>query len=378
MLPIIYPDDLDAFKKAYRKIFEVPSLQKRYDAIWKSSNSINIRNLKIENIITGDFNALVLIATAFRAEKLSSTQNQELKELFDYDSSQPKIADFFVKYNIELKLSTCYFCNIDFINAFTDFSDYSSYQDFLNHANKSDLEKIPGIGNTLSEKILKVRRVLKSEEELSLAKVKSISGVGPQIIKSIKSLCASSTANHFTLDHLIDKASFPILALSLFNLVPCCYSCNSKFKKSAELIDINNNNCAKVSPTSKDFDFHKKNKFKLFYKARTNSFTHINKLEDFTLRLVGDTQDKQYESYIDIFKLNARYRAHKVDVLDLVSKISRYSPKKINQISELLGVEEKQVYEDIIGTSLKNGELNEKPKTKLLRDISENIKGFNE
>lgn len=37
-----------------------------------------------------------------------------------------------------------------------------------------------------------------------------------------------------TLDHFYDKASYPHLALSLYNLVPACYSCNSSLKGSAD------------------------------------------------------------------------------------------------------------------------------------------------
>ncbi|MCU5002924.1 hypothetical protein OCD70_22960 [Bacillus tropicus] len=40
-----------------------------------------------------------------------------------------------------------------------------------------------------------------------------------------------------TLDHFFDKATYPFLALSIYNLVPCCKVCNSDFKgkKNVEL-----------------------------------------------------------------------------------------------------------------------------------------------
>ncbi|MEC2078606.1 hypothetical protein [Metabacillus fastidiosus] len=34
------------------------------------------------------------------------------------------------------------------------------------------------------------------------------------------------------LDHFLDKAKHPYFAISLFNLIPCCYVCNSSFKGS--------------------------------------------------------------------------------------------------------------------------------------------------
>ena len=35
----------------------------------------------------------------------------------------------------------------------------------------------------------------------------------------------NETKNAFTLDHVLEKADFPFLALSLYNLVPSCYVC---------------------------------------------------------------------------------------------------------------------------------------------------------
>ena len=65
----------------------------------------------------------------------------------------------------------------------------------------------------------------------------------------------NETKNAFTLDHVLEKADYPFLALSLYNLVPSCYVCNSKVKDSKILFD-------EFSPTNKDFDFNERVKFK--------------------------------------------------------------------------------------------------------------------
>ena len=64
--------------------------------------------------------------------------------------------------------------------------------------------------------------------------------------------------NGFTLDHYIDKGKYPFLALSLYNLIPSCYTCNSKVKGADE---INN-----LSPSSSKFDFDERVKFRTFIK----------------------------------------------------------------------------------------------------------------
>ncbi len=84
---------------------------------------------------------------------------------------------------------------------------------------------------------------------------------------------------------------------------------------------------------------------------------------------MSEPDDSNSKEYIETFKLNGRYKAHKADVLDLVSKQVRYTPDKISQMAELLSIDEKQLSEDIMGSILTEGELNKKPKTKLLRDI---------
>lgn len=38
----------------------------------------------------------------------------------------------------------------------------------------------------------------------------------------------------FVLDHFYDKATHPYFALSFYNLVPCCHTCNSSFKGSKD------------------------------------------------------------------------------------------------------------------------------------------------
>jgi hypothetical protein len=59
----------------------------------------------------------------------------------------------------------------------------------------------------------------------------------------------NETKNAFTLDHVLEKADYPFLALSLYNLVPSCYVCNSKVKDSKIPFDD-------FSPTNKNFEFH--------------------------------------------------------------------------------------------------------------------------
>lgn len=97
----------------------------------------------------------------------------------------------------------------------------------------------------------------------------------------------NKTKNAFTLDHVLEKADYPYLALSLYNLVPSCYVCNSKVKDSKILFD-------EFSPTNKDFDFDERVKFKSFI---SNINLQIEKEQDFYIKLIENYSNK-YDKYI--------------------------------------------------------------------------------
>ena len=54
---------------------------------------------------------------------------------------------------------------------------------------------------------------------------------------NLKRFFVKSKHDHFTLDHVLNKADHTIAALSLHNFVPSCYACNCKFKGKVELIE---------------------------------------------------------------------------------------------------------------------------------------------
>lgn len=53
------------------------------------------------------------------------------------------------------------------------------------------------------------------------------------------------------LDHFLSKAEFPYFAVSLFNLIPCCHTCNSTYKSTKEF-----GSNTHIHPYSESFDQH--------------------------------------------------------------------------------------------------------------------------
>ncbi|HJE02944.1 MAG TPA: hypothetical protein K8U92_03620 [Aliarcobacter thereius] len=168
------------------------------------------------------------------------------------------------------------------------------------------------------------------------------------------------TKNAFTLDHVLEKADYPFFGLSLYNLVPSCYICNSKVKDSKILFEF--------SPTNKDFDFDERVKFKSFI---SNSNLQIEKEEDFYVKLVENYSNK-YDKYIESLNLNNRYDYHKYKVLEMIQKRREYPDSRIKELSDLTQKTQEEIKQDLFGIYILE-DLHKRPLSKLIKDISEEL-----
>lgn len=364
MIKVKYPENLFNFICDYLEIFDLVNLEQEWQD-YKLTYTLQNADFSIVDMLYGDFD-LLLDKSWHIAYSINDVKNEKLKKIFDYDTYQPKIADFIMKYKDEMKLSTCYYCNIDYINAFTAYS-YKNALDYINNANQKSLEKINGISKTTSKKIVQerpYRSIDDFEKKLSGKRINHLSSIIDEIEKQQYPLYVEK--NHFTLDHVIDKGTNPIVALSLFNFVPSCYSCNSKFKKSEQFARSVSD--AHKSPTSNNFDFEKDVTLKVLYSNGKNSL-NINSIDDFEINF--DDARNTFKDYIEIFQLKGRYRFHKNIALELLKKRQDYSDSQIQEISKILSKTEDEIKRDIFGKEVFKGELYEKPFTKLKRDIYE-------
>ena len=168
--------------------------------------------------------------------------------------------------------------------------------------------------------------------------------------------------NGFTLDHYIDKGKYPYLALSLYNLIPSCYTCNSKVKRVHSVETL--------SPASTDFDFDNKVKFKTFMQNRN---LLIDCEDDFALLLKEDFSDI-YKQYIDVFELDGRYKYHKYKVIEMINRRKEYPDSRIKELALLTQKTEEEVKQDLFGEYLfEDEDLHKRPLSKLVRDISDEL-----
>lgn len=172
----------------------------------------------------------------------------------------------------------------------------------------------------------------------------------------------NETKNAFTLDHVLEKATYPFFALSLYNLVPSCYTCNSKVKDSKIEFDI-------FSPTNQNFDFNEKVKFKIFLQ---NPNLQIEKENDFFVKLIENFSN-QYDKYIESLNLDDRYEYHKYKVIELIKKRRDYPNSRIQELSILIAKTEEEIKQDLFGVYLHDKDLHKRPLSKLTKDILEQL-----
>lgn len=175
--------------------------------------------------------------------------------------------------------------------------------------------------------------------------------------------------NKFTLDHFIDKGDHPYLALSIFNLIPSCYACNSKIKKSVKF--YSNEKLKNKNPFLETFDLHQKVKFKLLLNDSCKNL-HIKSKEDIDITLKEQFSD-MYDKYIKIFKLNERYKAHKDIVFNMIQKAELYPQSRLKELENLTGIPFQQIKKDIFNLIDESEDLSKQPFSKLIVDMSKEL-----
>ncbi|MDN3019056.1 hypothetical protein PH210_23060 [Paenibacillus sp. BSR1-1] len=140
-----------------------------------------------------------------------------------------------------------------------------------------------------------------------------------------------------TIDHYLDKASYPYLALSFYNLIPSCYTCNSSLK-GTKTFTIDKFLHPHIKGMGDDFRFTVKflNDYNVDYLTLFDRNINIFEL-DFT----SPTLPKDDEFYIKAertankFKLKELYNeAHKDYVVEQIVRARIYNRNYINSLLE--------------------------------------------
>jgi len=252
---------------------------------------IYFKNISLKTLLIGKYRTLNIIKQRINSDD-EIKENKFISFLFNYSVLQSKRIKPFFENN--LLMSTCYYCNIDYINTY----------------NTIDKDK-----------------------------------------------------NKFTLDHYFDKSTYPYLALSLYNFIPSCYTCNCKLKGT---IEFNN-----ISPSSKKYDFDEKVKFKIKLDKSCENL-HIKNKNHITVDL-KEYYSNDFKKFIKDMLLNERYKVHKDIVYEMITKAELYPESRLKELQDLTAIPFQQIKKDIFNLSDEK-DLSKKPFSKLIKDISEELK----
>lgn len=161
------------------------------------------------------------------------------------------------------------------------------------------------------------------------------------------------------IDHFYPKSIYPFLAMSFYNLIPSCSTCNHT-KKDKDSFYNNLQN-----PYTIDNNFMK--------------FTYIPNDVDFSnvesLKYNFDNFEIKFESTnknIEVFKLEELYKQHKDIVLDLLIKKAYYPESYIEEL-KTFGFTDEDVYRYLLNNYKKEEDFHKRPLSKLIKDISEEL-----
>ncbi|WP_282123609.1 hypothetical protein [Algibacter mikhailovii] len=156
-------------------------------------------------------------------------------------------------------------------------------------------------------------------------------------------------------DHWYPKESYPLLALSFYNLIPSCHICNSSVKGSIVM-----NTSHYLHPYLSE-----KINFKFSY--------WIESLNAYKFQIKRIPNSKE-DNTIKAFKLEEIYETHKDEIHDLVQLRKLYSVDYLLRLRGLLAVVDtkisnEEIYRLAFGVNIKEKDFSKRPLSRMKRDI---------
>lgn len=189
------------------------------------------------------------------------------------------------------------------------------------------------------------------------------------------------------LDHYYAKSLYPFLAVSLYNLIPSCYTCNSSFKGDKDFFnelhfhpyesEMGKNIKFTLEPVKKKFHSNgrERNGYDLeFVKGKLENYDLVisDKLE---------TKSKLKEALKNsdnTFHLTDLYASHKPELHELIQLSKIYKPEYTDWLSKRyvgkIFKDENELKQMIIRSYIHEKDFGKRPLSKLTHDISTELK----
>jgi len=172
------------------------------------------------------------------------------------------------------------------------------------------------------------------------------------------------------LDHFFDKGTYPYLAVSMYNLVPSCITCNQR--KSSKKVDI-------FYPYLESFNDSVKFKYDGIKSIQFFSNQKLDFFEENRVMFHLEATDNidKVKKHIEVFNLESLYAEHKDIVSELLQKRVIYSDSYIDELFEQYEGTLFRNREDLLRLItcgyVSDDEIGKRPLSKLIKDISEEL-----
>lgn len=176
----------------------------------------------------------------------------------------------------------------------------------------------------------------------------------------------------FEVDHHYSKSKFPFLSISLFNLFPCCSSCNKRKSSTPVNFKLYTNDVSKLKKSDYEFNITRTSKcdFLLTKDAESIKIT----FNDSTIPPVG------YKSLQSAFSIKEIHDTQKDIIAELIIKNQIYndSYKKILQKSfSKLSLNQNDFDRVIVGNYTQDKDIHKRPFSKMTMDIAKQLELIN-
>lgn len=161
-------------------------------------------------------------------------------------------------------------------------------------------------------------------------------------------------------DHYLPQSKYPFFAVSLYNLIPSCQICNERLKLDKELPKRCNPYLNKEDNIQFKFSFNLDEK---------NRMPKEIVIKDLNLK---------FKKFKEVFRIKTVYDAHiDFEVKDLYTFATKYSDSYLKNLLEQVGLHlrlsQEDAYRVLFGTELYFKNDNDRPLSKLKRDLLEEL-----
>lgn len=159
-------------------------------------------------------------------------------------------------------------------------------------------------------------------------------------------------------DHWFPKSKYPLLAISFFNLIPSCYTCNSSVK--GDMVLNLHDHVHPYIDTNQTNEFF----FNYFYSSVLDKYRIFIQLKN--------TQERKALNTFKALKIDEMYNSHHEELKDLIKIKYTYSETYIRKIQDLFpknSLPTYEVYRLLFGTEIDSVDFHKRPLSKFKHDI---------